>query len=57
MNLKPLKPCATIKGTRWLKIYLHPIWNVPEPLHIYFYLPHHNSLGPRILGDIAMFPV
>jgi len=50
----PVKPCAMIKGTRWQKYAAYLIWKY------IFYVPayrcrHHNSPGPGILGDIAMF--
>jgi hypothetical protein len=64
MNLRPVKPCAVIKGTRWLKNNASLIWEflfyVPEPilrppsLSFILYLLHHNSQGLGIPANIAM---
>ena len=56
MNFIPMEPCAVIKGTRWLKYNIHLIWECASHCRA-LRCRHHNSPGPRIEGDIAMFPV
>ena len=55
MNLRLMKPCAVIKGTKWLRNYAYLIWKHisyagahPEPPISPFilYFPHHNYWGP-----------
>jgi hypothetical protein len=48
MNLRLEKPCAVIKGTKWLRNYAYLIWKsvlwaIPPFI---WYLLHHNFEGP-----------
>ena len=63
MNLRLMKPCAVIKGTRWLQSNVSLIrefvlcaGTIPKAqTHLYCYLLHHNFRGPGIQANIAMF--
>src|SRR5258707_216354 len=64
MNLRPVKPCAMIKGTGWLKNNSFLIWefifNMQGPIQapilpFILYLQHHNSPGLGIPANIAMY--
>jgi hypothetical protein len=67
MNLRQAKPCAVIKGTRWLKNHATPIGNfyfmyrgIPKwPQALYNILGYITSqyIPLSIEGDIAMCPV
>jgi hypothetical protein len=63
MNLRPMKPCAVIKGIEWLKKKCIPnsefsLYAGTHPkAPIIIYLLHHNSPGLSIHTDIAMFPM
>jgi hypothetical protein len=63
MNLRPMKPCAVIKGIEWLKKIAFLIQNLVlyagthPKAPIISYLLHHNSPGLSIHTDIAMFPM